>query len=133
MGLRDFLEEVPSVCTDDTVLAKRIAKDMLLKYDYELADADSCFAMTTSDFTEPLQRIEILFLSKYIDRVDTEKMQRAEDLVYLLSLYSYQAKYETDNYTKEIETITAKIKETPVKEVDSLISMDVVAKGFWSD
>lgn len=133
MKLRDFLEQVAFVCTEDKVLAKRIAKDMLLKYDYEINSPDSCFAMKPQDFEVPRERIELLFTSKYMKKVDKKKMQRAEDIVYLLSLYEYQNKYKTDKYAEEIQTVQKYIEAEPVKEVDSLMSVEVAARGFWSD
>ena len=145
MSLRKFLSEAPYVCTKDEVLASRIAKQMLLMYDYELKNTESEYAMKTEDFTNPLGRIELMFTWKYLEGVDLKKAQRVEDLVYLLSLYSYKNKYSSVeltasvrsnpdlSYSTQIATMESTIDRNPVKEVDSLMSSEYITAGYWSN
>lgn len=134
-SIRKFLSEVAFKCTDCEVTAKRITKDLLLKYDYELENSDSEFSMQAVDFKNPKERIKLAFTFKHLDNVDTAKAQRAEDIVYLASLNEYKNKYETSTYDEEIEEVTRSIQAESVEEVDSLLSTDdlVVAQGSWSN
>ena len=133
MKLREFLSKAVYTCTEDTMLADRITKQLLLMYDYELKEAHSVFAMTPIDLENPKGRIEYAFAFKHLRQIDEKKAQRIEDLVYLLSLNHYQNKYGTDIYAKEITTLSTAVAEDPIQEVDSLMSTEANTQGSWSD
>lgn len=140
MKLRKFLEKCAYACTDDEVLAERITQDMLLKYDFEVKNKKSCFKMHKNDFENPLDRMEFAFAWKNLDKVDSRKAQRMQDIVFLLSLHSYKNKYQTEDFDKQIRSLEVAIEAQPVPEVEAVAKdVDLVAaigdstKGSWSD
>jgi hypothetical protein len=133
LKLRKFLEKVGNLVTDDELLAERITEDMLLKYDAEIKNPKSAFKMNKKDFEFPLERIELLTIAKHLDKVDSRKMQRVEDLIFLLSLYSYKNKYETTEFDSEIKLVELKIEAQPVLEVEELMNVEVATRGTWSN
>jgi hypothetical protein len=134
MKLREFLKEMGKLCTDDKILGARIGLSAILDFDHELKDPCSAFAFKSCDKNDPLKRMEHLFAWKYLPEVDRRKAERCEDLVTLLSLYSYKKKYETEVYDEPIEVMTADIQANPIPEIDSQLPLDtVVVMGTWLD
>lgn len=130
--LRDFLEIVGTLCTENEDLGLRISKSVLLDYDYELNNPKSVFSFKDSDRKNPLDRMKHLFAFKHLKDVDTKKAERCELLVNLLALYSYKNKYETTEYDNDISLMTTQVEEEPIPEIDEALPMDVVVMGYWS-
>lgn len=131
--IRDFIKNAVEQCISDKVTQERITRSILLDYDYELKNPTSEFSMSKKDFINPRGRLEHLFLFKHLEQADTKKVERFEDLLNLIALYSYRKKYNTEQFDEEIQVTEARIATEPVVEVDSLISQEAAVQGFWMD
>jgi hypothetical protein len=132
MKVRKFLEKMVGLCVDDELLSGRLTEHILLTYDKELKNPKSIFSMTEYDKKNPKDRLEFLFLFKHIDKVDTRKAQRCQDLIELIALHSYKNKYEAEDYDVEIRAKTMAIESQPVPEIDSQLPLETITAGVWN-
>jgi len=131
MKVRNFLEKMGSLCTEDSDLGARIGLSAVLDYDYEIKNKNSAFSYKDNDNKNIYKRMIHLFAWKYLSSVNLTKAKRCEDLITLLALYSYKNKKKTTEYDQPIALLTETIESNPIPEIDNELPMDVVVRGTW--